>query len=159
MLKYLRQNKILSIFITAGFILLAGFLRDRQFYYINARIKYLQGLYNYDAFEGTLANWMMDLDLNELMWIKWGYTFMYILIFYAICHFGITLLVNDFRPMLKILQYLYLFGTLGALCLYGIDFIINFNQIGYKSSRFIMHILQSPLPLFMLYPAQFLMKK
>ncbi len=159
MLSYLRHNRVLSVVLLIVAILTAGFLRDRRFYYVNARIKHLQGIIDYRAFEGTLPNWMMNLDLNELMWLKWGLTFIYILVFYAICHLGLVLLVKDFRPMVKVLQYLYLFGTLGALVLYGIDFIVSFNQIGYKSSRFIMHVLQSPLPLFMLFPAQFLMKR
>lgn len=139
---------------------MSGYKRDRVFYYLDARIQYEEGNYHRDLAKEYLPDsefkTIYNQDLDGLYKEKWIQTGKFTVIYFLIAFLGLILFETD-KSFFKYLLYLYLALTLIGFLAYGLDYVISMNNLGYTIAMFLMHILQSPLPLFIFLPAQVLL--
>lgn len=156
----LRKYRWISVILLAALILMSGYKRDRVFYYLDARIQYEEGNYHRDFAKEYLPDsefkTIYNQDLDGLYKEKWIQTGKFTIIYFLIAFLGLILFETD-KSFFKYLLYLYLALTLIGFLAYGLDYVISMNNLGYTIAMFLMHILQSPLPLFIFIPAQVLL--
>lgn len=156
----LKKYRWLSVIVLATLILLSGYKRDRVFYYLDARIHFEDGSYHRDFAKEYLTDseyqTIYNQDLDGLYKEKWIQTGKYTFIYFLIALLGLILFETD-NSFIKYLIYLYSALTAIGFMTYGLDYVLPLNNLGYTIAMFLMHILQSPLPLFIFLPAQVLL--
>jgi len=141
----------------ATLFVITGYMREEIFYQINAQISFLNGDYPYNYTEPFYLQFLDGKTIDSLIQLKWFWT-----IVAAIVNFGLAVLALFLFKRMNLFRYLLaIFGGLVILSavFYGIGYITGIESIGYRMARIFMGFLQSPLPLMLLIPAQYLSKK
>jgi hypothetical protein len=136
------------------FLLCTGFLREFLFIKINLQLVTLY--YNHENAEKTLE-FLTQFSYNNLLWIKWGLTAFFTILYLVITLF-ISHLIFSRNVFVKWITIGYISSTLISLLIYLAGAYIAYPIECYRIARSIMGVLQSPLPLMVFIPAVSLLK-
>ena len=116
---------------------------------INWVIKHLTlGSPNYaQPFFNPLLHW----SYSKLILLKWVLTLVFTTYFFVLTYYAIQLIFNKNKACLNYVKGFYLLLIIIAAIIYGLGYIFNSVDLVYTSTRTIMGILQSFVPLMMLY--------
>ena len=127
----------------------AGFLREKFFYEINARIKFLQGEANRDYNDYNYDFLFTEMSIAELTVEKWWWTGAFTLLYFTLSFVTIKIL-NLSDQLLRGLILLYGVLIVIALGFYFAGNMFGFEDMGYRISRVFMGFVQSPIPILIL---------
>jgi hypothetical protein len=136
-------------------IIITGAFRQVAFVNTNAQIAYLAG---FIADSGLVSNmaFIANWDMTTLIRFKWVMTIGFTLFYLMISAWALWTVFKDKKVLIWLVYvYLGIFVLAGVFFFFG-KFIENF-EIGYIMSRKCMGALQSPFPLMMLAPANYLL--
>ena len=141
-----RKIKIILIVIIA---ILSGFGRDYIMVNINWIIKHLTlGAPNYaQSFFNPLLNW----EVSNLIILKWLLTLVFTLYFFALTFYSIKYIFNNNKSAPVYVKSFYGILIIASVLIYGFGYLFNSVNSVYTTVRTIMGILQSFIPLMMLY--------
>jgi len=139
------KKRILAIFMIVLIIIL-GFVRDYLFKGINYFIKQLY--FNLDRdYDTTLFRLLKNLDLDELLKLKWALTFLFMFLNLGLSYLTLkNLFIKSKNPINLLFAGYVMFFILSGL-FYFFGKIGGFPELGYTLSRRFMGGLQSPVPL------------
>ncbi len=143
------MSKKVKIALLLILIILSGFGRDYIMVNINWIIKHLTlGAPNYaQSFFNPLLHW----SHSKLILLKWGLTFVFTTYFFVLTYYTIQLIFNNDKVFLNYVKGFYMILIIIAAIIYGLGYIFNSVDLVYTSTRTIMGVLQSFVPLMMLY--------
>lgn len=143
------MSKKIKIGIIVAVIILSGFGRDYIMVNINWIIKHLTlGAPNYaQTFFNPLLNW----KVSDLMLLKWVLTLVFTLYFFSLTYFSIKLIFKTSSIGVQYVKGFYLLLIFISFVLYGVGYMFNVQQAIYPTVRTLMGVLQSFIPLMLIY--------
>jgi hypothetical protein len=141
-----RKVKIILIIVLA---ILSGFARDYVMVNINWVIKHLTlGAPNYAQ---KLFNPLLNWNVSNLITLKWILTFVFTGYFFCLTYYSIKYIFNNNKLALTYVKGFYALLIIVSIIIYGFGYLTNSVNEIYTTVRTIMGIIQSFIPLMMLY--------
>jgi hypothetical protein len=142
------MTKKAKLILLVTLIVISGFFREFVMININWIIKHLtQGNPN---FAQPIFNPLLNWDVSNLILLKWLLT-----MFFTVYFFSLTYVIIKQKFQNKIYTnyviMFYLALIIGAAIIYGLGFVTNSSQNVYTSTRNLIGIAQSFIPLMIVY--------
>jgi len=152
-MKFEKLNKVdfLKLLFILISITISGYLRLFLFENINL---HLANIY-YEKDVSSLIeelSFIKNYSYNTLMWIKWGLTILFTIIYLILTLSVIRILFRN-KMAVNITIIIFSFIVIISFLFYAVFGFFNELALGYRLARFCMGIVQSPLPLMILIPA------
>ena len=143
------MSKKIKIGVLVTIIVLSGFGRDYIMVNINWIIKHLTlGAPNYaQTFFNPLLNW----KISNLILLKWVLTLIFTMYFFSLTYFSVKLIFKTNPLGLQYVKGFYFLLIIISIVLYGIGYMFNIQQAIYPTVRTLMGVLQSFIPLMLIY--------
>ena len=143
------MSKKIKIGVLVTIIVLSGFGRDYIMVNINWIIKHLTlGAPNYaQTFFNPLLNW----KVSNLILLKWVLTLIFTMYFFSLTYFSVKLIFKTNSIALQYVKGFYFLLIIISIVLYGIGYMFNIQQAIYPTVRTLMGVLQSFIPLMLIY--------
>ncbi len=143
------MSKKIKIGVLVTIIVLSGFGRDYIMVNINWIIKHLTlGAPNYaQTFFNPLLNW----KISNLILLKWVLTLIFTMYFFSLTYFSVKLIFKTNSIALQYVKGFYFLLIFTSIVLYGVGYMFNIQQAIYPTVRTLMGVLQSFIPLMLIY--------
>ena len=141
------KRKIVLTTVSLVCLFILGLSRDYIFVETN-KIILFKSKNPYACIEANLIQSLISLSLTKLLIFKWGLTVVYTSLYFFTASFFLAKLKIDSK---KLLIYLYALLLVAATILYIVGIIVNETESLYHLARYLMGILQSPIPFFIVY--------
>ncbi len=143
------MSKKVKIALLITVTVFSGFGRDYIMVNINWIIKHLT--LEAPNYAQTFFNPLLKWKVSDLILLKWVLTFMFVTYFFSLTYFTINQLFNKNKVNLNYVSGFYGFLIIISIILYGVGYLFNIQQAIYPTVRTIMGILQSFVPLMIIY--------
>ncbi len=147
----MRNKKKALLFIAAilAFFFL-GYLRDFIFVNLNDALYYIaHKQYKLQHGVDKRLQFLFNYSYKQLYYLKWLLTVMFSCFYFAVSFYTLRFLFSQ-KNIFKPLFILYTFLIVLSCMLTLIGILLNDNTWTYKTSRFLMGMAQSPIPLMIL---------
>ena len=144
------KKKLLFGSILIVLVIYLGFVRDSLFININYIIDELY--FNQEVFHyHTMYRFLVPLGVEGLMRLKWILTFVFMLLNYGLSLLILKQLLLDSGKVMKLLSWGYVVLFVISGILFILSKLLGFSELGYTLARRFMGVLQSPVPLMLVF--------